>query len=162
MVSTQSVSGKTARKPQGPLERLNARAAGIDIGAHEHYVAIPADLDEQPVRTFGCFTPDLHEMARWLKERGIETVAMESTGVYWIPVYRFWRSMGWTCGLCMRAMCAVFRGARRMYWTASGFRSFTASGSCRVALLFRGSWTRFGRCGVTGRVLSPRRASRSS
>jgi len=88
MVSTQSVSGKTARKPQGPLERLNARAAGIDIGAHEHYVAIPADLDEQPVRTFGCFTPDLHEMARWLKERGIETVAMESTGVYWIPVYR--------------------------------------------------------------------------
>ena len=59
MVSTQSVCGKT----QGPFEKLNAHAAGIDIGAREHYVAIPAECDAQPVRTFGCFTPDLHEMA---------------------------------------------------------------------------------------------------
>jgi len=68
------------------LERVNPNAAGIDIGAREHYVAVPEDRDEEPVRRFGCLTPDLHDMAKWLKACGIETVVMESTGVYWIPV----------------------------------------------------------------------------
>jgi len=63
-------------------------AAGIDIGSETHYVAVPADRDAKPVRTFGCLTPDLHELARWLKDCRIRTVAMESTGVYWIPVAR--------------------------------------------------------------------------
>ena len=68
------------------LKQINPNAAGIDIGAEEHYLAVPENRDEQPVRKFGCLTPDLHKMAKWLKECGIETVAMESTGVYWIPV----------------------------------------------------------------------------
>src|ERR1035438_9770339 len=62
-------------------------AAGIDIGAREIYVAIPADRDEHPVRRCGTFTGDLHQMAEWLVHCGITTAAMESTGVYWIPVY---------------------------------------------------------------------------
>ena len=62
-------------------------ASGIDIGAREIYVAVPPDRDEHPVRKCGTFTSDLDEMAEWLVSCGITTVAMESTGVYWIPVY---------------------------------------------------------------------------
>jgi transposase len=62
-------------------------AAGIDIGAREIYVAVPADRDEHPVRKCGTFTSDLNQMAEWLVCCGVTTAAMESTGVYWIPVY---------------------------------------------------------------------------
>jgi transposase len=62
-------------------------AAGIDIGAREIYVAVAADRDDHPVRKCGTFTGDLHQMAEWLAHCGITTAAMESTGVYWIPVY---------------------------------------------------------------------------
>jgi transposase len=68
------------------LKKVNLNAAGIDIGSERHYVAAPEGRDEESVRSFGCLTPDLHEMAKWLKSCGIETAAMESTGVYWIPV----------------------------------------------------------------------------
>jgi transposase len=73
---------------------INVNAAGIDIGSEEHWVAVPEDRDEEPVRSFGCFTPDLHAMARWLKKCGITTVAMESTGVYWIPAYQILEEHG--------------------------------------------------------------------
>jgi transposase len=62
-------------------------AAGIDIGAREIFVAIPPDRDTEPVRKCDTFTEDLHQMAEWLVRCGITTAAMESTGVYWIPVY---------------------------------------------------------------------------
>lgn len=62
-------------------------AAGIDIGAREIFVAVPADRDEHPVRKCETFTGDLHQMAEWLVRCGITTAALESTGVYWIPVY---------------------------------------------------------------------------
>ena len=79
---------------RGPLPLITPNAAGIDIGSSEHWVAVPEDRDENPVRSFGCFTADLHAMARWLKECGITTVAMESTGVYWIPVYQILEAHG--------------------------------------------------------------------
>ena len=66
---------------------LEPNAAGIDIGAREIFVAVPPDRDEHPVRVFATFTENLEEMAQWLASRGITTVAMESTGVYWIPLY---------------------------------------------------------------------------
>jgi transposase len=66
---------------------LEPSAAGIDIGAREIYVAVPPDRDDRPVRVFETFTEDLHRMAGWLKACGITTAAMESTGVYWIPLY---------------------------------------------------------------------------
>jgi transposase len=66
---------------------LEPNAAGIDIGAREIFVAVPPDRAERPVRVFDTFTEDLQAMARWLKACGITTVAMESTGVYWIPLY---------------------------------------------------------------------------
>src|SRR5215211_926681 len=70
----------------GP-EVVHRDVAGIDIGSREHYVAVGPDRDSQPVQKFGCFTTDLHRMAAWLTECGVRTVVMQSTGVYWIPVY---------------------------------------------------------------------------
>jgi len=68
------------------LEVVHKDAAGIDIGNKSHFVAIPPDRNAMPIREFGSWTADLHEMANWLKENGIRTVAMQSTGVYWIAV----------------------------------------------------------------------------
>ena len=68
------------------LEIVHRDAAGIDVGNKSHFVAVPAGRDEQPVREFGSWTADLHRMAAWLKACGIRTVAMQSTGVYWIAV----------------------------------------------------------------------------
>lgn len=73
---------------------LEANAAGIDVGAREMYVAIPADRDPQPVRVYSTFTCDLEALADWLVEHGITTVAMESTGVYWIPLYQILEDHG--------------------------------------------------------------------
>jgi transposase len=70
------------------LEVVHPNAAGIDIGNESHYVAVPPDRDAQPVRQFACFTEALQQMAAWLKGCGINTVAMQSTGVYWLPVYK--------------------------------------------------------------------------
>src|ERR1700760_780923 len=67
---------------------VEPHAAGIDIGAREMYVAIPPDRDTEPVRVFLTFTADLEALADWLVDRGIKTAAMESTGVYWIPLYQ--------------------------------------------------------------------------
>jgi transposase len=66
---------------------VNPDAGGIDIGSEELFVCIPRDRDEEPVRCFGTYTEDLHALAKWLVARDIKTVAIESTGVYWIPVY---------------------------------------------------------------------------
>jgi hypothetical protein len=76
------------------LRKVNLNAAGIDVGATEHYVAVPKGRDEDTVRSFGTFTADLEALADWLQECGIETVAMESTGVYWIPVFELLESRG--------------------------------------------------------------------
>jgi transposase len=72
-----------ARGEVFPLVRPDA--AGIDVGSRVHYVAVPPELGE-PVRAFDCMTADLREMATWLKACGVRTVALEATGVYWIPV----------------------------------------------------------------------------
>ena len=76
------------------LPIIHARAAGIDIGSRFHVVAVPTALAEEPVQTFQAFTADLERMAAWLVELGITTVAMESTGVYWIPVYEILETHG--------------------------------------------------------------------
>ncbi|MBV8885045.1 MAG: IS110 family transposase [Chroococcidiopsidaceae cyanobacterium CP_BM_RX_35] len=73
---------------------INLNAAGIDLGASEHWVSVPTDRDEQSVRRFSCFTADLYALADWLQNCGIETVAMEATGVYWIPVFQILETRG--------------------------------------------------------------------
>jgi transposase len=69
------------------LEQINPNAAGIDIGAEEVWVAVPPDRDEESVRVFPTYTVDLNSLAEWLQACGIGTVAMEATGVYWIPLF---------------------------------------------------------------------------
>jgi transposase len=68
------------------LPLLYPNLAGVDVGSREHYVSVPPDRAESPVRTFGCTTPELAALAAWLKQCGITDVVLESTGVYWIPV----------------------------------------------------------------------------
>jgi transposase len=78
------------RKIQSPdlsLEVIHPDAAGIDIGNESHYAAVPPDRENQPVRSFGCTTAELKAMAAWLKQCRIRTVAMQSTGVYWVAVF---------------------------------------------------------------------------
>jgi transposase len=88
---------KTVRKSTAGsrmLPVLQPDAAGIDIGAEEIFVAVPADREADSVRSFDTFTRDLHELADWLQKCGVTTVAMESTGVYWIPLYQILERRG--------------------------------------------------------------------
>lgn len=88
---------KSKKKVGAPVFHcLNPNAAGVDVGATEIYVAVPVDRDPQPVRHFSTFTEDLHAVAAWLKACKIETVAMESTGVYWIPLFQILETRGFT------------------------------------------------------------------
>jgi len=85
---------KYSVKELSALAQINLNAAGIDIGQDKNYVAVPGGRDEESVREFGTFTPDAEALIRWLKECKVDTVAMESTGVYWIPLYEMLESAG--------------------------------------------------------------------
>ena len=76
------------------LPVLNLNAAGLDIGSEEIWAAVPPVRDPRPVRVFGTFTPDLYALADWLKACGLETVVMESTGIYWIPTFEILEARG--------------------------------------------------------------------
>ena len=110
--------GKGARRADGTrgdppvlpagLSRVNLNAAGIDVGAESHFVAVPEDRCDTPVREFEAFTGELYRLADWLAECGIETVALESTGVYWIPLFGVLEERGFEVLLWTR-------GASRMH-----------------------------------------------
>jgi transposase len=78
------------------LACVHPHAAGLDIGSEEIVVAVPPDRDPQPIRVFSTFTVDLHALVAWLVACGIDTVAMESTGVFWIPIYELLEQAGIT------------------------------------------------------------------
>ena len=90
------MSKKRKKKSKGikQLHVIQPNAAGIDIGATEIYVAVPGDRDAESVRSFATFTNDLHNAAKWLKACMIDSIAMESTGVYWIPVFQILEAYG--------------------------------------------------------------------
>ena len=85
-------------RPQA-LEIAHPNAAGIDIGSGSHFVAVRPDADDTPVREFQSFTEDLEALAQWLTQCGVDVVAMESTGVYWIPLYEMLESRGFVVHL---------------------------------------------------------------
>ncbi len=85
-MSKKTIVKKDKRDLDG-LACVHPHAAGLDIGAHEIWACVPSETEGETVRTFGTFTPDLQALADWLMQCGVDTVAMESTGVYWIPVF---------------------------------------------------------------------------
>src|SRR6516225_2063664 len=76
------------------LQVVHPNAAGIDVGNDAHYVAVRPDRDPDSVRRFECFTADLYRLADWMQQCGVTTVAMQSTGVYWIPLYEILDARG--------------------------------------------------------------------
>ena len=90
-----TINLKTA-KSRAALTITHPNAAGVDIGSASHYVAVPPDRDDTPVREFPSFTVDLNSVADWLTACKVDTVAMESTGVYWIPLFELLESRGFT------------------------------------------------------------------
>jgi transposase len=96
-MKTNTVASKKAKKKisiKQDWETINPHAAGIDIGAKEHFVSVPPNSAQTPVRRFGTCTADLEALADWLKECGVTSVAMEATGVYWIPVFQILEGRG--------------------------------------------------------------------
>jgi transposase len=85
---------RTPRVSPSVLERININVAGIDCGSAEHFVAVPPDRDPSPVQSFKTFTGDLHRLADWLTACRVRSVAMEATGVYWIPLYEILEARG--------------------------------------------------------------------
>lgn len=83
-----------SNQPINGIPVIHPRAAGIDIGSRFHVVAVPPHLSHEPVQNFQAFTADLQRLAVWLQSIGIETVVMESTGVYWVSVFEVLESAG--------------------------------------------------------------------
>ncbi len=86
--------GRRLQSPNPGLEVVHPHAAGIDVGNGAHYIAVRPERDAEPVRRFECFTADLYRMADWLGVCEVKTVAMQSTGVYWIPLYEILEQRG--------------------------------------------------------------------
>jgi transposase len=84
----------SSKKASSEFSIIHPHAAGIDVGATFHVVAVSPECDPNPIREFKSFTTDLHNLSRWLREVGVTSVAMESTGVYWIPVFEILESDG--------------------------------------------------------------------
>jgi len=85
---------KNSTKSSNSLQEIHPNTAGIDVGSGSHFVAVPPGRDPKPVREFPSFTVDLHRIVKWLKKCHIEKVAIESTGVYWIPLYEILEDNG--------------------------------------------------------------------
>lgn len=88
------MAAKRKKRARRSLKSMNPDAAGIDIGSRFHVVAVPPDRDETPVRSFDSFTGDLHRLADWMESCGVKTIAMESTSVYWMPLYNILDARG--------------------------------------------------------------------
>ena len=149
------MTGKSKAKPRSSgrmLPILHPDAAGIDIGAEEIFVAVPPDRDIDSVCRFGTFTRDLIALADWLRQCNIRSVAMESTGVYWIPLYQILETHGFEVFLVNAHHVKNVPGPRVTFRTVSG-----SSICIRWDYLRRvfGHPTRFAYCapfGVTGKV----------
>jgi transposase len=125
------------RKKRGLCQQdrpvLEPNAAGIDVGAREMYVAIPPDRDSEPVRVFETFTVDLEGLINWLIERGITTVAMESTGVYWIPLFQMLEDHGMRACLVNARHMKNVPGRRTDWHECQWLQYLHATGLLRAA-----------------------------
>jgi len=115
------------------LPIVNDRAAGIDIGSRIQVAAVPPELSDDPVRTFQSFTGDIERMADWLVSLGVKTVAMESTGVYWIPVYEILEDRGLTMVLANARDCKAVPGRKSDVNDAQWLQRLHACGLLRAS-----------------------------
>jgi hypothetical protein len=143
---------KKNQKAEKVIPLVKPDAAGIDIGATEVYVAVPADRDAEPVRSFATFTQDLYALANWLQQCRIKTIAMESTGVYWIPPYQILEDRGFEVYLVNARHVKNVPGGGRMSPTANGCNSCTRSACCGRHTDRRKKSTRSVLCCGTGRA----------
>lgn len=113
--------GKLERVFDG-LEVVHADVAGIDVGSAAHVVAVSPERDAQPIRTFGCFTPDLRDLAEWLRGCGVRRVVMEATGVYWMTLYRVLEEREFEVSLVNAAHARNVPGRKTDVWDANWLR----------------------------------------
>jgi len=122
-----------SKHKKGGLPIVNARAAGIDIGSRIQVAAVPPELSDDPVQTFASFTQDIERMADWLVSLGITTVAMESTGVYWIPVYEILENRGLEVILTNARECKAVPGRKSDVNDAQWLQRLHACGLLRAS-----------------------------
>src|SRR6266849_2107354 len=113
----------TGDRPE--LKPVNVGAAAIDIGSKMHMAAVNPNCTDLPVRAFGTFTQDLHDLADWFKACGVTSVAMESTGVYWIPAYEILEQRGFEVILVNARYARTYLGARQTSAMPHGCASST-------------------------------------
>ena len=116
---------KKTTRDQPELKTVNVSAAAIDIGSKMHMAAVNPACADVPVRSFGTFTQDLHDLADWFTACGVTSIAMESTGVYWIPVYEILEARG----------LEVYLFQATHVYTQKNKGSFDVGGGVRFALL---------------------------
>ncbi len=146
--SSKSRGGAPLSVPSLPaeLQQVNMNAAGIDVGATQHFVCVPEGRDPQPVRSFGAFTADLEAIADWLLECRVTTVAMEATGVYWIPLFELLERRGLEVKLVEPSRLKHVPGRKATCWTVSGSSNCIPSGCSPDRSVRR---TRSACCGAT-------------
>ncbi len=110
----------TRKSKKQRLEIIHPRCAGIDIGSREHWVAVDPGQDDEPVRCFSAFSDDLYALADWLESMNVEVVAMETTGVYWIPCMKSLMHAVCRYLSSTRGQHGKSRAANPMYSTANG------------------------------------------
>ena len=118
---------KTSKKSQD-FSIVHRHAAGIDIGSRFHVAAVSPEHDPKPIRKFSSFTTDLHRLADWFEAIGISTVAMESTGVYWIPTFEILESRGFDVILVNAREAKRVPGGKQTSMMHNGFNNFTNMG----------------------------------
>lgn len=121
------------RKSSQRLQIVYPDCAGIDIGSREHWVAINPERTEQPVRRFGSFSDDLQALAAWLADMGVHEVAMEATGVYWIPLYELLESLGFAVHLVNARATRQVSGRKSDVLDCQWIRQLMAHGLLRGA-----------------------------
>src|SRR5271165_689217 len=127
---------KRSRSRTG-LPTIHPAAAAIDIGATIHVAAVGPDRDTDPVRTFQTFTDDLHRLADWFDRCGIKTVAMESTGGYWIPVFEILEQRGFAV-MVVNPSSGIPAAARPEPWPASPATPSTCRGAKLMSATLNG------------------------
>ena len=122
---------ESKNKNRPTMSVLHPNAAAIDVGATMHMAAVNADCTPEPVRSFGTFTTDLHRLVEWFAECGVDTVVMESTSVYWIPIFELLDARGFAVFL-VNARTSTYPDARPTSVMRSGC-GFTPSVYCAQA-----------------------------